>query len=342
LTDSLLLQTLSEAAYKSRAQRDAEAKAKAEADLPPATTVLNALVAIGAVMGGSSGFNPMQMMTNIVGEAEMATTIDELMKFPLRFPDPTQDQLVAAEQVMLSVGLGFISQDDALNAFINTLTDEQRAMVDELEKHVIENVMGAMMTPDGEPSPRLIEEIKKEMHDMEERGVSSEQMPENFKRMVSDADLEAHAQALIAVSKDTSVDGKFKNFLPLVNQVVVYTTAVLPSVKAKKVNKHNNELTESLLVQTLAEAAGSSDEMADLEASLPSSETMVNAMVAIGAVMGGSSGFNPIGMMENIVGKSEMEAVVDEMMKFPIRFPDPTEEQLMAAEQVMLSVVLVS
>jgi hypothetical protein len=81
-----------------------------------------------------------------------------------------------------------MNQDDALNAFLATMSDEQRSMIESLEKNVVEKFMGAMMTPDGEPTPRLIEEIKKEMHEMEERTGSTDQFPEELKDIVRDSD----------------------------------------------------------------------------------------------------------------------------------------------------------
>jgi hypothetical protein len=142
-------------------------------------------------------------------------------------------------------------------------------------------------------------------------------------------------QALIALNKNDA-PGKFKNFLPLINHVVVYSSAVLPAIRANKEHKHVAELGDAMLVQTIAEAAG----MSDLEKNLPSSESMLDAVIALGNVMGGSSGYNPVKMLSNVIGKEDMIKMMDEMIQFPLHFPEPNANQLVAAEQVALSVGL--
>jgi len=161
-------------------------------------------------------------------------------------------------------------------------------------------------------------------------------MPQELKDLVKGSGEKAEIQALLAISTNNKSNQQFKNFIPLVSQIVVYSGAILPSVQAKKMNKHNNELSQSILIQSLA-GPSSTQAQSDLEKSLPTAEDVVEAMISVGKVMGGSSGFNPVQMMTNLLGKEEMKKVVDEVMKFPVRFPDFTDEQLLSAEQVILS-----
>jgi len=192
-----------------------------------------------------------------------------------------------------------------------------------------------MTVENGDPSPALIQEVKRQMKEMEEKKGSTEMMPQELKDLVAQHESKAEIQALVAITGNNKSSQQFKNFIPLVSQIVVYSGAVLPSVQAKKMNKHNNELSQSILIQSLA--GPSNVPQSELEKQLPTSEDVVDAMIAVGKVMGGSSGFNPVQMMTNILGKGEMQKVVDEVMKFPFRFPDFTDEQLVSAEQVVLS-----
>jgi len=176
LTESILVQTVADATGTKISDL--------EKNLPSAEDMLTAMVAIGNVMGGSSGYNPILMLTNLLGKNETVQMIDELVKFPLRFPDPSEDQLVAAEQVILSVGLGFGNQETSINSFLATMTKEQTEMIDSLQKNVIEKAMSAMMTSEGEPSPALVEEIKRQMREMNQKKGSTDLMPDEFKDLV--------------------------------------------------------------------------------------------------------------------------------------------------------------
>merc|ERR1712048_1096175 len=340
LTAGVLVQTVNAAANPNTEL------AEIEKYLPTGDDMMTAMIAIGNVIGGSSGFNPIEMMSNVVGKDEMAKVVEDIMKFPLRFPELTEAQLMNAEQVMLSIGLGFTDQEAALDSFMNILTTEQKDMIDNLSKEVMDKLVNSMSGPNGEPTPALIEEIKREMRVMEQRKGNTDMMPEEFKQLVRENAQKVGAEdpapeALIAIQTSAGDDGKFSKFLPLINQAVVYTSAVLPTIKAKKEHKRMSELTEGALVQTVASAGGNPpSELAELEKYMPTAEDMLSAMVAIGNVIGGSSGFNPIQMMTNVVGKDDMAKAIDEIMKFPLRFPEPTEAQMEAAEQVALTLGL--
>jgi hypothetical protein len=218
-------------------------------------------------------------------------------------------------------------------------------MVDSMQKNVIERVINSMSLPNGEPSPKLIEEIKKEMREMERKTGTTDQMPDELKDLVKNSgspSLEqlASVQALLAIH-GSDAPAMFDNFLPLIRQVFVYSGAVLPGLRSKKDHTHNSDLTESTLVQTMADAAGSRPpQMSDFEKNLPTSDDLLSAMTALGNVMGGSSGYNPIQMLSNVVGKEKLVQAIDEVMKFPIHFPDLTDDQLVVGEEVALSVGL--
>lgn len=183
---------------------------------------------------------------------------------------------------------------------------------------------------------QMQEKIKHQLEIIKMKTGSTDMKSQSVKNLVQD-------QLLLVLNNDATDPGKFKNFLPLVNQVIVYTGAVLPGIKASKQHKQVHELSEGMLVQTIAEAAGSpptQSSLSDLEKYLPTSADMLDAMTKIGKVMGGNGGFNPIQMMTNIVSENDMKAAIDEVMHFPLRFPDLTESQLAVAEEVVLSVGL--
>jgi hypothetical protein len=336
MTETMLLQTVSDAAGL---------KVDLEKNLPTADSILDAMIALGNVMGGSSGYNPITLVSNVIGKEDTAKMLDEIMKFPLHFPEPEEKQISAAEQVILTVGLGFGDQDYAINNFINSLSQQQKDMVDSLEKNVINKAVSAMTTPSGEPSPALIEEIKRQMREMEKRKGNTDMMPDEFKDLVRQSaktsdEEKVQLQALVAIQADKTVASRFKDFLPLVNQVVLYSSAVLPSIKSSKQHKSNHDLSEAVLVQTIAEASGSNSSLAEIEKYMPTSDDMLDAMTKLGRVMAGNNGFNPVQMMTNIVGEQDMKDIIAEIMHFPVRFPDISDNQLIAAESVVLSVGL--
>jgi len=311
--------------------------------LPTAHDMLDAMIAVGNVMGGSSGYNPITMVSNAVGgNKEMEKVVDDMMRFPFRFPEITENQIFAAENVLMSAGLGFVSQEQAVDQFIRVLTPEQKKLVDDFEKNVFEKLYNSMTTADGKPAPALVEEIKSQMREMEKRTGSTDRMPDELKDLLKESSKAnsasssfeelAHIQSAAAVQ---SKSAELRNLMPLVKQSVIYSSVVLPS--AKKFNSKKGF--DMILMQT--DQASSEPSLAPLEKYLATPKDSLDAMIAIGKVMGGSSGFNPIQMVTNVVGgNAEMEKIVDEIMKFPFRFPDITENQMVAAENVMMSVGL--
>jgi len=184
LTELSLVQTMTDAAGS---RPSATPVSDLEKVLPTSEDVLAAVSALGNVMGGSSGYNPIQMLSNVVGKDKLTAAIDEVMKFPLRFPDLTDEELVVAEEVALSVGLGFMNQEQAVDKFVSSLSVEQKAMLDSLQKNVFEMLINSMETPDGKPTPALVEEIKAQMREMQKRKGNTDMMPDEFKDLVKDA-----------------------------------------------------------------------------------------------------------------------------------------------------------
>jgi len=294
------------------------------------------MVAIGAVMGGSSGFNPIELMQNVVGKEQMTECVNDMMHFPLRFPDPTEEEVVAAEQAVLAVGIGFTDQDTALNNFLQKLSPEKQQMVQKIQTDVFDKMMGALIDEKtGEPSERMVAEIKKEMHDMEEKAGNSDGMPQEFKQLVEqkeknvNADLLASAQALIALKPDVSK--KFDNLLPLVNQAVLYSTIALPMAKKAEAKKSSN-FKASLEESALIGLASSSTEL-----DLPPANTIREAMVSMGELLSNGNGYNPVVLFENVLGgEAEMDKWMDTLMKLPTRLPEPTQEEVDGAQNVLL------
>jgi hypothetical protein len=333
LSESMFVQTVAEAA-------GSNPTAELEAALPSSGSLLDAMEGVGQLMAGSDGFNPVQMLVDLVGEEDLKEVLDDMMHFPLRFPDLTDKQLLTAGQMALVAGLGFGDQEAALTAFVDSLDKEQKDLINKLQKDVMDRLLGSMMLPDGSPTPRLIEEIKKEMQRMQYASGNTDAMPSDLKRLVENGaarDQLAEAQALVALHETPAVEGAFKDFLPIVRQVVVVGSVVLPGIRSRKEKKHNHDITEQMLVETLADVAKAGPEASDLEKLLPQGGDVLAALVALGNVMGGSSGYNPMGILTSVVGEDKLSRAISEIMSFPLKFPDLTDEQLVVAEEVALS-----
>ncbi len=64
----------------------------------------------------------------------MKQIIHDIMHFPIQFPDLNDTQVIAAEEVVLSVGLGFGNQQQAIDGFIESLSPEQKVLITNIQK----------------------------------------------------------------------------------------------------------------------------------------------------------------------------------------------------------------
>jgi hypothetical protein len=155
-------------------------------DLPPAKSIREAMVAMGELLSNGNGYNPVVMFQNVLGgEAEMDKWMDTLMKLPTRLPEPTQEEIDGAQNVLLAYGLGFESEEQAIDHFMRTLSPSTREVVEDVQNNVVDKLTNSMINSDGTPSTALVEEIKRQMREMQNRTGNSDMMPEEMKAMVA-------------------------------------------------------------------------------------------------------------------------------------------------------------
>ncbi len=70
----------------------------------------------------------------------------------------------------------------------------------------MEKLIGSMMLPNGDPTPKLIEEIKREMSEMEASTGSTAGMPQELKDLVNSPPSTSLAQAQALVILASAVD----------------------------------------------------------------------------------------------------------------------------------------
>merc|ERR1712023_213070 len=152
--------------------------------LPSAKAVREAMTAIGELLSNGNGYNPVVMMTNVMGgDVEMDKWMDSLMHLPKRLPEPTKKEIEGAENVLLMYGLGFESEEEAIAQFENVLTPETRNVVQDVQKNLVEKLINAMVDEKGNPSAALVEEIKRQMREMQNRVGNTDMMPEPLKEI---------------------------------------------------------------------------------------------------------------------------------------------------------------
>merc|ERR1719446_989214 len=102
------------------------------------------------------------------------------MHLPMRLPEPTQQELDGAQNVLLMYGLGFASEH-----FESVLSPETRAVVEDVQKNLVDKLLNAMVSDNGQPSTALVEEIKRQMRDLQKNTGTTDDMPAPMKQLVA-------------------------------------------------------------------------------------------------------------------------------------------------------------
>merc|ERR1712110_703994 len=125
----------------------------------------------------------------------------------------------------------------------------------------------------------------------------------------------------------------FKAFLPFVSQIVTYTGAIIPTAMSSK-HKHSDEF--NMLLQT---TQSSTDNAAELGVNrMPDPEYTVKVMEEMGKKASTFTGYNPVEMMSDLLGKEGMTEVVLNVTMFETKFPDTvTQGQVEKAEMMLIT-----
>merc|ERR1712048_935505 len=109
----------------------------------------------------------------------------------------------------------------------------------------------------------------------------------------------------------------FKAFLPFVSQIVTYTGAIIPTAMSAKY-KHSDEF--NMLIQT------HSSKIDGPQNRLPDPEHTVELMNKMGQKASVFTGYNPVEMMSDLLGKDGMTEVVANITLFESEFPETVNQ----------------
>jgi len=123
----------------------------------------------------------------------------------------------------------------------------------------------------------------------------------------------------------------FKAFLPFVSQIVTYTGAIIPTAMSSK-HKHSDEF--NMLLQT---TQSSTDNAAELGVNrMPDPEYTVKVMEEMGKKASTFTGYNPVEMMSDLLGKEGMTQVVANVTLFENEFPQTVSQNQVELAELML------
>merc|ERR1711981_1323755 len=123
----------------------------------------------------------------------------------------------------------------------------------------------------------------------------------------------------------------FKAFLPFVSQIVTYTGAIIPTAMSAK-HKHTDEF--NMLIQT---TQSSTDNAAELGINrMPDPEYTVKVMEEMGKKASTFTGYNPVEMMSDLLGKEGMTQVVANVTLFENEFPQTVSQNQVELAELML------
>merc|ERR1711871_38905 len=186
-----------------------------------------------------------------------------------------------------------------MDKLINLLDTKQRKMLETLYDDVENKLLGSVMTVEGNPTPEFTREVSSQVARMTDS--QRAHLPPSFLHFThagatAGADASANGaderlgQALVAIESEAKYDGALTNLLPQISNLVVVSSVVVPAMAAKHSKVAMKELTGQMLVQEFG-VVSSDPTLREMDEQLPEPEKMLNAMVAIGAVMGGKSKF---------------------------------------------------
>merc|ERR1712048_164166 len=158
-----------------------------------------------------------------------------------------------------------------------------------------------------------------------------EENRKNMMRMFGTVCLLAICVASLPVDKKPN---DFKAFLPFVSHIITYTAAVVPTAMSPK-HSHSDEF--SLLLQTEADGNVTSDSKLPFNR-IPDAEHTAAMMEEMGRKASAFTGYNPIEMMSDLLGKDGMTEVVSNVTMFETKFPDTvTQGQVEKAEMMLIT-----
>jgi hypothetical protein len=127
-------------------------------------------------------------------------------------------------------------------------------------------------------------------------------------------------------------DNKFKDFLPLVNEIVTYTAAIFPAAMTNK-HKHSHEF--ETLIQTNSATAKKGGNPFDQQ--MNTTQT-IDMMMEMGNKAQLLVGYNPMQFLVELIGKDELVSTIDLVTKFAAEFPNSvTDDQVQDAEMMLLT-----
>eukprot|EP00301_Raphidiophrys_heterophryoidea_P013251 c2061_g1_i1.p1 GENE.c2061_g1_i1~~c2061_g1_i1.p1 ORF type:complete len:277 (+),score=99.18 c2061_g1_i1:125-832(+) len=144
-------------------------------NLKSANSTVEEMMGMGRQIEGLLGYNPMDMMTDLIGKDGLVEVVDNITMFSKEFPDTVSEEQVQFAEMMI-LTLGVFGPDSSANAnatekFLGSLSHTQSDMLFKLQHNVLERLMSVMSNPDGTPSQKLIDETELQMHKLEKSPV---------------------------------------------------------------------------------------------------------------------------------------------------------------------------
>jgi len=139
--------------------------------IPDAQQTLEQMEAFGKKTQALVGYNPVEMMEDLLGKDGVQDVIANVTTFANQFPDTvTEEQVQHAEMVLLTMGVYGADSTAAENStvtFMNSMSPQQTKLIFDLQHYVLERLMTVMINPDGTPTETLVHEIEKQMKALE-------------------------------------------------------------------------------------------------------------------------------------------------------------------------------
>merc|ERR1711981_1177128 len=120
-----------------------------------------------------TGYNPVEMMSDLLGKDGMTEVVANITLFESEFPETVnQNQVELAELMLITMGVFGPDSEANKNAtenFMGSLSDVQLELIHSLDQNVLDRISAVMVDPTtGEPTEAMVNETEKMIHQMEE------------------------------------------------------------------------------------------------------------------------------------------------------------------------------
>eukprot|EP00299_Pterocystis_sp_00344_P015758 c7882_g1_i1.p1 GENE.c7882_g1_i1~~c7882_g1_i1.p1 ORF type:complete len:1211 (-),score=406.53 c7882_g1_i1:72-3704(-) len=299
------------------------------------STALNIITAVGEKQMRSCAYNPIAFAIALLGHDDSVVMLANVTRCAVDFHPLANDR--SAREFADSLGQPTAAVKALLKSFTSSLSSDQHSRLITLRREVLQTITSRMSEPDGTPSTRFVKVIEAQLKEMTQTTpIAAPVVAVNpLEPSIVPPNRESLHQASIALMESEG-SSPYRPFLPLLNQVLVTSTVVLPGLKASQSRVKRSTLATSAIIDSINTASGLSEGWSGVGNDL---EGMQSALQRLGEVISRGHVFNAFDLMAKSIPQTAVNNVIALLLNASAGFSDfENDQQLQAAQQVAMSI----